>query len=85
MEPRCRNCGFVRAAEQLEHNWNDQQIQTNMFQKYEQAKVIATPVDQDSIMMYPIPSSWTLDGFSAGLNRELSAQDKELIRKVYYW
>jgi serralysin len=67
------------------NNWDEQKIQTNMFAKYDLAGVIATPVDQDSIMMYPIPSSWTLDGFSAGMNRELSSQDKELIRKVYFW
>jgi len=30
--------------------------------------------------MYPIPKSWTTDGFSAGLNRELSTTDKDFIR-----
>jgi len=67
------------------NNWNLATINTNMFAKYDLASVIATPVDQDSIMMYPIPSSWTLDGFSAGLNSGLSPQDKDLIRKVYLW
>jgi serralysin len=67
------------------NNWSSQTIDTNMFAKYDLAAVIATPVDQDSIMMYPIPSSWTRDGFSAGLNEGLSPQDKDLIRKVYFW
>ncbi len=34
-------------------------------------------------MMYVIPQSWTLDGFSSDLNSELSVQDKEFIRTVY--
>ena len=34
-------------------------------------------------MMYPIPKSWTLDGFSADLNTELSEQDVEFIRGAY--
>lgn len=67
------------------NNWNEQQIETNMFAKYDLAQVIATPVDHDSIMMYPIPNSWTVDGFSVGFNRELSPQDKGLIRQVYFW
>jgi hypothetical protein len=34
-------------------------------------------------MMYPIPESWTLDGFSADLNADLSAQDVAFIQEVY--
>ena len=34
-------------------------------------------------MMYPIPKSWTLDGFSAELNSDLSQQDVEFIRGAY--
>jgi hypothetical protein len=45
--------------------------------------VTATNVDALSIMMYPIPKSWTLDGFSADMNGDLSANDKKLIHKVY--
>jgi serralysin len=33
--------------------------------------------------MYPIPQSWTLDGFSAGLNSDLTDTDKALIQSVY--
>ena len=67
------------------NNWNLQTIQSNMFAKYELADVDATEVDKDSIMMYPIPISWTLDGFSAGLNSKLTDQDKELVRAIYHW
>jgi len=34
-------------------------------------------------MMYPVPQSWTLDGFSSEMNRELSDNDKRLVGWVY--
>jgi serralysin len=35
--------------------------------------------------MYPIPASWTNDGFSADLNKGLSDTDKDFIRDAYPW
>ena len=54
-----------------------------MFRYYPKDQVIASPVDSNSIMMYPIPKAWTLDGFSAGLTAELSATDKSLVADAY--
>jgi hypothetical protein len=54
-----------------------------MFKFYPLTDVIPTDVDPKSIMMYPIPSAWTVDGFSAGLNGELSDLDKTLVGSVY--
>jgi len=34
-------------------------------------------------MRYPIPLSWTLDGFSAGLNTDLTETDKQIVREAY--
>jgi hypothetical protein len=65
------------------NNWDSDTIQHNMFDKYDPKKVTATAVDAQSIMMYPIPKAWTLDGFSAGMNGDLSASDKSLIHKCY--
>ena len=65
------------------NNWDADTIQHNIFDKYEKAEVVATKVDKDSIMMYPIPATWTLDGFSAGFNTGLSKNDKALIQKCY--
>lgn len=65
------------------NNWDDATIQHNMFDRYDPAKVTATKVDRKSIMMYPIPQTWTVDGFSSGLNAALSSGDKRLIKKVY--
>jgi serralysin len=63
------------------NSWDPATIENNMFKKY--TDVTATNVDSKSIMMYAIPKSWTLDGFSAGLNSELSDQDKLLVKQVY--
>ncbi|MCE5290727.1 MAG: M12 family metallopeptidase [Nocardiaceae bacterium] len=67
------------------NNWDPATIENNMFKKYDPSELASTPVDAESIMMYPIPKSWTLDGFSAGMNRALSPTDVELIRAQYPW
>jgi serralysin len=54
-----------------------------MFDFYATTALISSPVDALSIMMYPIPKSWTTDGFSAGLNSALTDTDRALIRSVY--
>lgn len=64
------------------NNWNAATIENNMFRKYDD--VDATNVDATSIMMYPIPASWTENGyFSAGLNSRLSDSDKQKTAEVY--
>jgi serralysin len=65
------------------NNWTIDTIENNMFHKYDPAEVSASPVDKDSIMMYPIPLAWTRDGFSAGLNTNLTDTDKAIIRQAY--
>jgi hypothetical protein len=67
------------------NNWDLATIESNMFKHYKKSEVTATDVDKDSIMLYPIPKAWTTDGFSAGLNGELSDTDKTFIRKAYPW
>jgi serralysin len=63
------------------NKWDDATIYNNIFKKYED--VTATGVDPHSIMMYPIPKAWTIDGFSAGLNASISQQDRDLVEAVY--
>jgi serralysin len=65
------------------NNWDEATIEHNVFKKYAPEEIIGTEVDNTSIMMYPIPAAWTLDGFSSGFNTDLSARDKELIRECY--
>ncbi|MCC7597730.1 hypothetical protein IGS61_09550 [Janthinobacterium sp. FW305-129] len=65
------------------NNWDMDTIERNMFQKYTLDQVVATKLDRDSIMMYPIPLAWTEDGTSVGFNSRLSEQDKKFIRDTY--
>jgi serralysin len=67
------------------NEWDLPTIENNMFKRYDPSELSSTPVDPQSIMMYPIPAAWTTDGFSAGFNRELSGTDKEFIRDAYPW
>jgi serralysin len=65
------------------NNWDDATIQRNMFEPLAEGESNHTDLDEDSIMMYPIPASWTIDGFNVGLNSDLSATDKSFIHSIY--
>lgn len=65
------------------NNWSLADIEHNMFEPYDKNQTNSTPLDDGSIMMYPIPDDWTLNGFSVGLNNDLSAKDKMFIHKEY--
>jgi hypothetical protein len=65
------------------NNWTLDVIEHNMFEPYEKLEVNYTSIDKDSIMMYPIPKSWTTNGFSVGLNSKMSDTDKRFIHKQY--
>lgn len=65
------------------NNWSLDQIEHNMFEPQDKKETNYTTVDAKSIMMYPIPETWTTDGFSAGLNAALSATDKQFIHQQY--
>lgn len=65
------------------NNWSRETIDNNMFRTFEKEELELTSFDEKSIMMYPIPSKWTTNGFSVGLNSTLSQKDIELARQVY--
>ncbi len=65
------------------NNWDLPTIEHNMFEKYPPNEIAGTTLNSTSIMMYPIPKSWTLDGKSAGLNTDLSATDRTFIKQQY--
>lgn len=73
----------VRADLRASQGWSDETINANMFQRYDRSQVFSTDVDPTSIMMYPIPPSWTKDGFTVGFNTHLSPVDIALIRQAY--
>ncbi len=65
------------------NNWDYDTIVHNVIDKYKSNQVIGTNLDPKSIMMYPFPKEWTLDGFSSGFNSTLSEMDKQFIAKLY--
>jgi hypothetical protein len=66
------------------NNWTKDQIDQNLFATYDKTLTVYSTVDPASIMMYPIDARFTEDGFSVGLNRQLSTMDKDFIRKMYF-
>lgn len=65
------------------NNWSEATIRYNVLNPYPLPNVITTALDRLSIMMYPIPQSWTLDGFSSPGGQFLSPSDKEFIATRY--
>jgi hypothetical protein len=68
------------------NNWSKEDVDRNMFDPYDAdvTKVRATPVDRDSIMMYPIPKAFTIGGaFEVGMNTTLSSTDKKFVHSIY--
>lgn len=65
------------------NKWSVADIEFNVLTPADPGDVEATVMDPKSIMMYPIPASWTTDGSSAGFNSTLSDADKKFIRKQY--
>jgi hypothetical protein len=63
--------------------WSLDTIELNMFRTYATAETNFSALDPESIIMYPLPSRWTTDGFSVGLNSKLSDTDKRFIREQY--
>jgi serralysin len=66
------------------NNWDLAKIENNMFRYYPPEQLQASVIDAKSIMMYPIPKSWTKGGyFSTGMNNDFSATDKQVVRDAY--
>ena len=65
--------------------WDQTIIENNIFKRYDAYDVFTTPTDRDSIMINPIPTSWTTNGFSIPLSTTLSETDREYIRGAYPW
>jgi hypothetical protein len=54
-----------------------------MFETYSKRETNFTNNDTKSIMHYPIPAKWTLNGYTVGLNTDLSDTDKSFIHQQY--
>ncbi len=65
------------------NNWTPAQVDQNLFQPYDERLTVHTKLDPSSIMMYPVPKAFTLDGFEVGMNRALSPTDIAYISEQY--
>lgn len=63
--------------------WSYDMIKHNVLDRYQSSEVEASPVDSKSVMMYPIPASWTLNGVGYSGGEELSQVDKDFIGMIY--
>jgi hypothetical protein len=64
-------------------NWTKEMVDLNIFQPIAASESNFSVFDPLSIMIYPIPVTWTMDGFSVNLNQTLSATDKAFIHGQY--
>jgi hypothetical protein len=65
------------------NSWNVATIRHNVLDKYSKDQTNGTEADTSSIMMYPFPASWTMDGFATKENTELSVVDRQFMASVY--
>jgi serralysin len=65
------------------YEWTTEQIEINIFESLSIPQIQFTSFDPWSIMLYPIPARWTLDGFSSNWNYTLSETDKMFVHTLY--
>ncbi len=62
--------------------WNREMVDRQVFDRYS-VSMTNKSYDPKSIMHYPIPADFTLDGYSVGENFDLSESDKKLVAELY--
>lgn len=63
--------------------WSREKINNNVFAKFDLSQVIVTDFDKASVMIYTIPTNWTLDGKSFMPSWKLSVGDAATIKRLY--
>lgn len=63
--------------------WSKEQVDSNVFFRYNRTDVTSTAFDPTSIMEYPIPKEFTTNGFSVGWNTRLDSTDIAFIGRMY--
>jgi hypothetical protein len=63
--------------------WSPEQIDFNIFQRYQHEHTNSSEFDPASIMLYPIPPEFTDGKLSIGWNRTLSATDCDFVGRLY--
>lgn len=63
--------------------WNKEQVDNNIFAKYEGIQLNSSSYDRASIMHYAVPNQLTVGDWEIGWNTDLSDLDKLFMRKQY--
>jgi hypothetical protein len=65
--------------------WSKEKVEKNIFERMPvDAICVGNPkLNEESIMLYPIPRSWTLNGFSSGVNTRISDGDVACLAGIY--
>jgi hypothetical protein len=63
--------------------WSKEEVDEQVFSKYDRSMIRANKLDKKSIMMYEVPEELTKGDFSIEGNDFLSEADKKFIAKLY--
>jgi len=63
--------------------WDKVTVDSNLFAHYSDSETQFSNYDPTSIMHYPVPAEFTLDGVAVGWNTDLSDTDKQFIAEAY--
>ena len=64
--------------------WDEEQVRFNVLEAYSKEQIEFTAFDAESIMLYPVPKEFTLNGFEVlWQNHQLSEVDKRFVASVY--
>ena len=65
--------------------WDDQAIDVRVIAPHDPSDPMTESVDPRSIMICPVPGTWTHGQFSVGFNASLTDIDKDYVRVAYPW
>ncbi len=65
------------------NNWTREEVDHNLFEKYDKTITNFSQYDKNSIMHYPISNELTIGDFEVGWNTQVSATDKAFIGTMY--
>ncbi|MBL7909913.1 MAG: hypothetical protein JNJ41_02515 [Bacteroidia bacterium] len=63
--------------------WSKEEVDEQVFAKYDKDLIRGSKIDKKSIMMYPIPNEITIGDYEIGWNNDLSEGDKKFMAKMY--
>ncbi len=65
------------------NDWSKEDVDNQVFDKYNKNMIRSSKLDRKSIMMYAVPNELTIGNYQIGWNSVLSKSDKEFISKLY--